>query len=309
MSGVPGTTAPGTTTPERRPAGRPAPSLVHSRTGRMLVLTLATVTLVVEMGSLLATVGVHVGSFTLSASAVPSVLLLVFLGTRSVGEARDRERLVPFWIAMTAGLGLGVTLFSRTGDLVDVGALLVAATNEEMVYRFAVPVVAATGLMVLRVPPTAARVVGYLAAGTWWVLLPGHQQQVANAANLATYVSFAVISALVVARSRAIVPMAVAHCVLNIITLAHTRGDITGGARSALSACLLFLLIGTFAWPGDLRRRSSDAEDLVSDTVIDLRDGRTPSVHRGDTVTPIVPPPSSTPEPTEVEDDSETLSR
>lgn len=309
MSGVPGTTT-GAHAGRRRPAGRPAPSLVHSRTGRMLVLTLATVTLVVEMGSLLATVGVHVGSFTLSASAVPSVLLLAFLGARSVGEARDRDRLVPFWIAMVAGLGLGATLFSRTGDLVDVGALLVAAANEEMVYRFAVPVVAATGLMVLRVPPTAARVVGYLAAGAWWVLLPGHQQQMAgDPANLVTYVSFAVISALVVARSRAIVPMAVAHCVLNIITIAHTRGDITGGARSALSACLLFLLIGTFAWPGDIRRRSSDAEDLVSDTVIDLRDGRPATVRRGDTVTPIVPPPASTPEPTEVDDDSETVSR
>ncbi|HMJ77995.1 MAG TPA: hypothetical protein VK507_18580 [Iamia sp.] len=284
MSELSKATATGATTRHRRPGGRPAPSLVLSRTGRMLVLALATITMVVEMGSLLATVDVGVGSFTLSASVVPSVLLLVFLGARSVGEARDRDRLVPFWIAMVAGLGLGGALFSRTGDLVDVGALLVAAANEEMVYRFAVPVVAATGLMVLRVPATAARVVGYLAAGTWWVLLPGHQQQVANAANLTTYVAFAIISALVVARSRAIVPMAVAHCVLNIITIAHERGDITAGSRSALSACLLFLLVGTFAWPGDIRRRAADTEDLVSDTVIDLRDGRPASVRRGDVV-------------------------
>jgi hypothetical protein len=280
----------------RRSGDRPSPSLVLSRTGRMLVLALATITMVVEMGALLATVGVHIGSFTLSASALPSVLLLVFLGARSVGQAHDRDRLVPFWIAMVAGLGLGAALFARTGDLVDVGALLVAATNEEMVYRFAVPVVAATGLMVLRVPPTAARVIGYLVAGTWWVLLPGHQEQMANAANLATYVAFAVISALVVARSRAIVPMAVAHCVLNIITIAAERGDITAGSRSALSACLLFLLVGTFAWPGDLRRRAADGEDLVSDTVIDLRDGRPASVTRGDAVEYISPEPGS-PEP------------
>jgi len=296
-------TTTGATTRPRRSGGRPAPSLVLSRTGRMLVLALATITMVVEMGSLLAGVGVEIGSFALSASAVPSVLLLVFLGARSVGEARDRDRLVPFWIAMVAGLGLGGALFSRTGDLIDVAALLVAATNEEMVYRFAVPVVAATGLMVLRVPPTAARVVGYLAAGTWWVLLPGHQQQVANAANLATYVAFAVISALVVARSRAIVPMAVAHCVLNIITIAHERGDITAGSRSALSACLLFLLVGTFAWPGDIRRRAADAEDLVSDTVIDLRDGRPASVRRGDDVE-LIEPVEDTPA-----EETETLSR
>jgi hypothetical protein len=263
------------------PAGRKAPSLVHTRTGRMLVLALATITMVVEMGSPLAEVGVEVGSFTLSASAVPSILLLVFLGAQGVGAARDRDRLVPFWIAMVAGLGLGATLFAKTGDLVDVGALLVAATNEEMVYRFAVPVVAATGLIVLRVPATVARVIGYTAAGVWWVLLPGHQAQVAgDPANLVTYIAFAIISALVVARSRAIVPMAVAHSVLNIITIAHARGDITAGSRSALSACLLFLLVGTFAWPGDMRRRASDQEDLVSDTVIDLRDGQPPTVIR-----------------------------
>jgi hypothetical protein len=283
-------TSAGSARSRRRPDGRPAPSLVHTRTGRMLVLALATITLVVEMGSLLATVGVEVGSLTLSASAVPSLLLLVFLGAASVGEARDRDRLVPFWIAMVAGLALGATLFSRTGDLVDVGALLIAATNEEMVFRFAVPVVAASGLMVLRVPPTAARVAAYLAAGTWWVLLPGHQAQVAgDPANLATYVAFAVISALVVARSRAIVPMAVAHTVMNIITIAHARGDITAGSRSALSACLLFLLVGTFAWPGDLRRRASDSEDLVSDTVIDLRDGRPATVRRGADVEVVAP--------------------
>lgn len=284
MSTTSSTTSPARSA-DHRPTGRPAPSLVHSRTGRMLVLALATITMVVEMGSLLADVGIEVGRFTLSASVVPSLLLLVFLGARSVGEARDRDRLVPFWIAMVAGVGLGATLFERTGDLVDVGALLVGATNEEVVYRFAVPVVAATGLIVLKVPPTAARVVGYLAAGVWWVLLPGHQAQVAgDPGNLATYIAFAVISALVVARSRAIVPMAVAHCVLNIITIAHTRGDITAGSRSALSACLLFLLIGTFAWPGDLRRRASDQEDLVSDTVIDLRDGQRPAVIRDGSV-------------------------
>ncbi|QYG91180.1 hypothetical protein HC251_01165 [Iamia sp. SCSIO 61187] len=277
-------TATGRTGTGGRPAPRPAPSLVHTATGRMLVLALATITFVVEMGSLLAHVDLTVGSFSLSASVVPSLLLLVFLGARSVGEARDRDRLVPFWIAMVAGLGLGVTLFSRSGDVVDVGALLVAATNEEVVYRFAVPVVGATALMVLRVPATAARVAGYLAAGAWWVLLPGHQEQVESPANLATYVAFAIISALVVARSRAIVPMAVAHCVLNIITVAHMRGEITDASRGALSACLLFLLVGTFAWPGDLRRRAADREDLVSDTVIDLRDGRTPSVRQGDAV-------------------------
>ncbi len=270
-------TAPTSASAGRRPAPKPAPSLVHTRTGRLLVLTLATVTMVVEMTSLLVGVGVEVGSLTLSASAVPSLLLLGFLGVHSLGRVRDVERLGPFWVAMAAGIGLGVALFSRTGDTIDIAALLLAAANEELVYRFAVPVVITTALMVLRVPMNPARVIGYVAAGTWWVLLPGHQQQVASLANLLTYIAFAAVSALVVARSRAILPMAVAHCVLNIVTLSALRGDISEASRGALSACLLFLLVGTFAWPGDVRRRAADREDLVSDTTIDLRDGQGPS--------------------------------
>lgn len=299
-------TAPTSAPLGERSAPKPEPSLVHTRTGRLMVLGLATITMVVEMTSLLLGAGVAVGSFTLSASTLPSLLLLVFLGVRSLGVARDRDRLVPFWIAMATGIGLGLTLFSRTGDTIDIGALLVAAANEELVYRFAVPVVAACALMVLRVPETPARVVGYVAAGAWWVLLPGHQEQVTSAANLLTYVAFAAISALVVARSRAILPMTVAHAVLNIITLAASRGDISEASRGALSACLLFLLVGTFAWPGDLRRRAADQEDLISDTVIDLRDGQVPSVTSGDAVRYLTEEttaagPSGSPEPADDE--------
>jgi len=266
---------------------RRGPSFSHTRNGRALVLGLAAVTMAVEMLSWLTSSTITIGSFGLSLSLVPAIVLLGVLGPRSVGRARDRDRLVPFWIAMTAGLGLGVTVFGRTGDLVDVAALLVAAVDEEVVFRFAVPVVVTTALVLLRLPETASRRIGYVVAGVWWVLLPGHQAQTEGVIELITYVAFAAIAAVVVARSRALIPMAVAHCVLNVITLAAQRGEITPGARGILSACLLFLLIGTFAWPGDLRRRAADDEDLVTDTIIDLRDGQVPSVERDGLRTPI----------------------
>lgn len=270
---------------------RRAPSLVRTRAGRELVLAGAVATMVVEMASLALHVTLPFGSLELSASAVPSVLLLGLLGVRGAGRVVERDRLIPFWVAMAAGLALGVGLFSRTGDGIDVLGLLVAATNEEVVYRFAVPVVITAALMVLRLPAPPARFVGYVAAGTWWVLLPGHRAQVESVANLGTYVAFAIISALVVARSRALIPMSVAHCVLNVITFAQLRGDVTPASRSALVACLLFLLVGTFAWPdrkapAPVAAPDGDAgDDLVSDTVIDLRDGHRPSVRRGDEVT------------------------
>lgn len=273
--------------PERRAWERRPPPFAHTRNGRAVVLGLAAATMAIEMISLLASSRITIGSFRLSLSLVPAVVLLGVLGPRSVGRARDRDRLVPFWIAMAAGLGLGVTVFGRTGDLVDVAALLAAAVDEEVVFRFAVPVVVTTALMLLRLPATASRRVGYVVGGVWWVLLPGHQAQTDGPVQLVTYIAFAVIAAVVVARSRALIPMSIAHCVLNIITLAAERGEITDGARGVLSGCLLFLLIGTFAWPGDMRRRAADDEDLVTDTIIDLRDGEVPSIMRDGRRVPI----------------------
>lgn len=274
--------------PDRPPSLlREGPSLVHTRNGRLLVLTLATVTMVVETASMIAGITIPIGDIGVSVSVVPALLLLFFLGVPTVGRAGDRDRLVPFWIAMAAGLAMGAVLFARTGDIADLGALLLAATDEEVVYRFAVPVVLTTALMVLRTPARAARVAGYVVAGGVWIFLPGHQAQMTSLATVGTYLAFAVISAVVVARSRALIPMSVAHCVLNVITIAAFRGDITEGSRSLLSGCLLFLLVGTFAWPGDRRRHATEAleaavdpGDFVDDTVIDLRDGERPSVTR-----------------------------
>lgn len=266
-----------------------APTLIRTRSGRATILGLAAITMTVEMSALSLGFNVHLGNLPLSASILPSLVLLGALGARSVGSPGERERLVPFWIAMVAGLLLGAALFTRTDDLLDLLGLVAAAANEEVVYRFAVPVVLTTALMVVKVPAAPARFVGYLAAGVWWVLLPGHQAQTDSAATLVTYGAFAVISALVVARSRALIPMAIAHCILNVITISQVRGDITASGRGLLSACLLFLLVGTFAWPGDRvpRRRSTDVgdEDLITDTIIDLRDGHRPSVQQGDQVT------------------------
>lgn len=280
---------------------RPTPSggvlapvtLVRTPRGRAVILALAAVTMAVEMTSLLAGISVGVGSFSLSVSLIPALVLLGTLGARAAGRPGDRERLVPFWIAVVAGLVLGYVLFRRTGDGIDVVALLAAAANEEVVFRFAVPLVVATALMVVRLPGPPARFLGYVVGGLWWVFLPGHQAQTDGAAALATYAAFAVISALVVARSRALIPMSVAHCVLNIITIAAVRGDISAAGRGALSLCLLFLLVGTFAWPGDRPARTATTapeEDLITDTVIDLRDGQRPSVRRGDEITWIAEP-------------------
>ena len=265
--------------------------LIHTTRGRALILGLAALTMAVEMASLLMGTSVRIGSFPLSVSILPAMVLLAALGSSASGRAGDRDRLVPFWIAMGAGLALGLALFSRTGDGWDMAALLVAAANEEVVYRFAVPLVITSALMVVRFPSHPARIVGYVVGGTWWVLLPGHQAQTDGLGALLTYGSFAVIGALVVARSRALIPMSVAHCVLNVITISYLRGDLSAAGRGAMSAALLFLLLGTFAWPGDARPAADGTpadpadQDLITDTVIDLRDGHRPAVHRGDHVT------------------------
>jgi len=284
------TPAPPTPTARRTP-------LIATKTGRELVLAASVATMVVEMAWLILDLDIPFGNLVLSASALPMIGVILLLGSRGVGMPEETDRVVPFWIAMVAGLILGLALFARTGDALDVVGLLIAAVNEEVVYRFAVPLVITAALMVVRVPVRPARFVGYLVAGGWWILLPGHQAQTQTVADLGTYVAFAIISALVVSRSRALVPMSVAHCVLNVITFAHLRGDITTGSRMALSACLLFLLVGTYAWPekADDGPAVDDGDDLISDTVIDLRDGHRPSVVRDGEITWIADP--SAPEP------------
>jgi hypothetical protein len=278
----------------------------RTRTGRALVLAIATATMIIEMTSLLTGHSIYIGTWPLSASTVPSLILLGVLGARSVGQpAGDPDRAAPFWVAMAAGLVLGALLFARTGDLIDLPVLLLAAINEEVVYRFAVPVVITTALMVLRAPPLPARLAGYTFAGIWWVVLPGHQAQGGGSAgSLAVYAAFAIISALVVARSRALIPMAVAHCVLNVVTVADYRGEISPAGRGVLSACLLFLLVGTYAWPSDraLRRLARTAttepptEDLIEDVVIDLRDGERPAITKdGETIWIDEPAPAPVP--------------
>lgn len=284
-----------------RPTTRRIP-LIATKAGRELVLAAAVATMVVEMASLKFSLGIPIGGLEVSASTLPMLAVIALLGTRGVGMPQDTDRVIPFWIAMCAGLGLGFALFARTGDALDVVGLIVAATNEEVVYRFAVPLVITTALMVVKVPVVPARFVGYAAAGLWWILLPGHQMQMETAAAAGTYVAFAIISALVVSRSRALIPMSIAHCVLNIITFAQLRGDITVGSRMALAGCLLFLLVGTFAWPEKRTTPAGepiepDGEDLISDTVIDLRDGQRPSVIRDGEITWIADPPSPAPDP------------
>lgn len=267
------------------------------RAQRRMVLGLAGLTIVAEIASLLVDAGPNIGTIPMSLSLVPSLLVLLALGPRSNGRVVDAGRLVPFWLGVGGIYLFGWALWARDDQAFSVAGLAVAAVNEEVVYRFAVPLVLTTVLLLMRVPTSVARVTGYVVAGVWWVLLPGHRAQTDTVMMLLTFVVFAAVSAIVVARSRALLPMALAHGALNIITLAQLRGDIDPGLRGVLAACLVFLLVGTFAWPGDddarTRRRDAAADgtiddlvgDVVGDVVIDLRDGRRPSVIRGDQVT------------------------
>lgn len=246
------------------------------RERRRLVLGLAALTMAIEVAGLTFLPSIDVGTISVSPSILPALLLALALGPARRSTV-EYEKVLPFWFAIGTGLVMGTILFAQAGDLVDVAPLLAAAADEEIVYRLAVPLVLAVGLTMLRVPARSARVAGYVIAGAWWALLPGHQAQTTTIAVFASYVAFAVLSAVVVSRSRALVAMTGAHAVMNMVTLSQYRGEISPSTRGLLVGLLLLLLVGTFARPG-LRRRSAPAgvpatpEEGV-DTVIDLRDG------------------------------------
>lgn len=253
------------------------------RETRRVVLALAALTMAVEVAGLAFLPTIDIGTIALSPSVVPALCLAVALGPARRSSVRD-DAVLPFWCAIVVGLAMGSVLFWQAGDAIDLLPLLAAAADEEIVYRLAAPMVIAVALTLLRVPPRPARVTGYLVAGAWWVLLPGHQAQTTTLAAFGSYVAFAALAAVVVARSRALVAMSAAHAVLNLLTISQSRGEIGPNARGVLVACLLLMLVGTFARPG-LRRhplptvdRTAPAQD--TDTIIDLRDGVRPSESR-----------------------------
>ena len=273
------------------------PPRALTRSRQKVVLVTAFVTGLVEIAGLLGILPrIRVGRLLLSPSIVPALVVLAMLGRRAAGRARDIDAAAVYWVTALAGICLSTILLDREGHLLDSLAIVLAALDEEIVYRFAVPTVVAGILLVFHVPSRPSRVVGLVVAGIWFVLLPGHRDQVHSAADVLPFIAFATLAAIVVYRSGSILATTATHAVMNMLTIIAFGGAMSQATRSVATAVLLLLLVSSY---GFARPRGTEAGPQ-EETVIDLRDGVTPTVQdAGGPPRPIVEP---RPEPSDVVD-------
>jgi hypothetical protein len=156
-------------------------------------------------------------------------------------------------------------------------------------------------LLSFRVPTRPARVAGLVVAAIWFVLLPGHQQQVETFVDVLPFVSFAALSAVVVYRSGSLLATTATHAVMNMLTIISIGGDMSRPARSVTTAVLLLLLLTGY---GFVRPKRTEPTSGDGETVIDLRDGVPPSVTSGGgpAVPVLQPAPVREPAPVPAED-------
>lgn len=248
-------------------------------TRRALVLALAGLTTLTELAFVLGVLpSVDLGEYSISVSIVPALALGLACGSRLLGRSTLRHAATGFWVAVGVLLPALAFLYWQEGRLDVVPALILAALNEELVYRLAIPAVIAAALRAGHVRPNAARIAGLSLAGLWFILLPGHLEQMRTALDVLPYVAFAVLSAFIVYRSGSILPMAIGHAVANLLTVLMWNDAVPADARTLGMASVLSLLVLAYGRPSRITHddagRLFDTQTGLSVAAIDLRDGQ-----------------------------------
>ncbi len=250
---------------------------------RRLVLTMAAFTTLVEMAAVADLLpGIPIGSLELNSSIIPAFGLAVVCGERLLGRSTDRRAAIGYWIAIAVALPVLAALFVRTDRGGLWVSLLAASAGEELIYRLAVPAVLAAVLRAGRVRSDWARIAGLAIGGLWFVLLPGHRDQMDSVASAVPFVAFALLSALLVYRSGSILPTAAGHAVVNMLTVLMWNESVAADERSMALTCVLGLLVVAYGRP---RRITVGDHGTLLDTrtgldvaVIDVRDGHPATV-------------------------------
>ncbi len=245
---------------------------------RRLVLAMALVTMLVEIAGITGSVPpLWVGGIPIPLSFLPGMGLAAVCGERLLGRSTHRPAAVAYWTATVAVLGATASIYIRYDHLDLWTGLVAASLNEELVYRLAIPAVIAFLLRVGQVRPDRARIASLTIAGAWFVLLPGHREQMATVAGAIPFIAFAALAAVIVHRSGSILPMAAGHAVSNLLTFLVWGDAVRSDARSMGLACVLGLLVLAYGRP---RRLTLDDHGGMVDvrtglavTAIDLREG------------------------------------
>jgi membrane protease YdiL (CAAX protease family) len=198
----------------------------------------------------------HLGRVPISPTLPIELLLAAMVGWRRLGL--DRANLNAwreFLIIAGAALVFGVWQYSlHTGGFGEAMGLVLAALDEEFVYRLAVLIL--VGATCAKLAGRNWRnaedwgvgpgVIAILASGVIFALLPGHLAQMSDGLHALPFVCLGMVLGYAVLRTGALFPAAVVHALLNLATIGAFNGDLSHALRSSLSAAaLVALVLGT----------------------------------------------------------------
>jgi membrane protease YdiL (CAAX protease family) len=198
----------------------------------------------------------RLGAVPVSPTLPIELLLVAMVGWRRLGL--DRTNLAAwreFLVIAGAALLFGVWQYSaHLGGFAEAIGLVLAALDEEVVYRLAVLILA--GALAARVSRRNWRnaedwgvgpgLVAVLASGVIFTVLPGHVAQMSDTLHALPFVCLGMVLGYAMLRTGALLPAVVVHALLNLATIAAFEGEISTALRTSLAAtALVALVLGT----------------------------------------------------------------
>ena len=162
--------------------------------------------------------------------------LVVLLGWRRLGLDRaNLEAWHEFLAVAGAALLFGVIQYSlHIGGFAEACGLVLAALDEEIVYRLAVLIL--VGAVVAKLTGrnwrnaedwgVVAGLAAIFASGAIFTVLPGHVAQISDTLHALPFVALGMVLGYAMLRTGALVPAVVVHALLNIATIAAFKGDL-----------------------------------------------------------------------------------
>jgi hypothetical protein len=193
---------------------------------------------------------VSVGFVGVPWAAIPCAiaLALVVRHPHRVGLNINDSRAFAYVALLLLGLLFGALYVDANGFGVTM-AIVAAVGVEEVVYRFAVPVVIAVVLQRFGVRQRSGVLVGVAISIVLFALMPGHLAQLNSFEAWSALIAFSLLMSHAVWRGKSLFAPVAAHAVYDFATLGMQDGDISSLLRVAGAAATLLAMVVIAAHP------------------------------------------------------------
>ena len=148
-------------------------------------------------------------------------------------------------------------------------AVVANAIVEEAEFRYAIPLMIAAALLIVRAPRAVAIGVALTVSCVLFATMPGHLDQISRGIDIAPFLAFAVLTSLVALRTRSLLPGVLAHTLCNLCTLPVAIG---AAAPALRMGGVVVGLIGLVLGAELANRRRARDEQLGALARIDVVD-------------------------------------